>query len=89
MDQQTGKQKQTTRRGFKTKKEASLGVSRLTAKISSGESDSDNNITFEKVYKQWYQAYINTVRESTYVRTYVMFRNHILKHFGNKRIRTM
>ncbi len=40
-------------------------------------------------YKDWYEAYINTVRESTYARTSAMFNNHILPYFGNKRIHTI
>ncbi|MEJ6399962.1 site-specific integrase [Nicoliella lavandulae] len=89
VDLQTGKQKQTTRRGFKTKKEASLELSRLQLEIAQGGIKQENNIKFEDVYKQWYQAYINTVRESTYARTGGMFKNHILVTFGDKRIRTI
>ncbi|GHP14313.1 site-specific integrase [Lentilactobacillus fungorum] len=86
---QTGKPKKTTRRGFKTQKEATLEASRLELEISKGGIPQQDNILFEQVYKEWYQAYINTVRESTYARTSQMFTNHILPYFGNKRIRTI
>ncbi|TPR39123.1 site-specific integrase [Apilactobacillus micheneri] len=89
INQQTGKVKKTTRRGFKSKKEATLEASRLELEIDQGGIKEENNIKFIDVYNQWYQAYINTVRESTYARTDGMFKNHILPAFGNKRIRTI
>ncbi|GAA6237261.1 site-specific integrase [Apilactobacillus micheneri] len=89
MNPQTGKISKTTRRGFKSKKEASLEASRLELEINQGGIKHENNIKFVEVYNQWYQAYINTVRESTYARTDGMFKNHILPAFGNKRIRTI
>ena len=49
----------------------------------------DNNILFETVYHEWYDVYINTVRESTTVRVSNMFANHILPAFGNMRIRSI
>lgn len=88
-DAQTGKPIKTTRRGFTTKKKATLEASRLELEIAQGGIKEENNIKFEDVYKQWYQAYINTVRESTFARTAGMFKNHILVEFGNKRIRTI
>ncbi|MDV7693597.1 integrase [Pediococcus parvulus] len=89
IDPQTGKKKQTTRRGFRTKKQATLEASRLELEISQGGIKQENNILFSKVYEQWYQAYVNTVRESTVARVSKMFDNHILPYFGNKRIRTI
>ncbi len=86
---QTGKKQQTTRRGFKTKKEASLEASKLELEVASGCLKKDNNILFKSVYENWYQGYTNTVRESTMARTDAMFQNHILPEFGNKRIRTI
>ncbi|TPR12613.1 tyrosine-type recombinase/integrase [Apilactobacillus timberlakei] len=89
LNAQTGKVMKTTRRGFKSKKEATLEASRLELEIAQGGIKKENNIKFSKVYEQWYQAYINTVRESTYARTDGMFKNHIIPAFGNKRIRTI
>jgi len=87
---QTGKPRRTRRRGFKTKKEATLAASRLELEISKGSFDKkDNNILFEQVYHEWYASYVNTVRESTTVRVTKMFDNHILPAFGKKRIRTI
>jgi len=87
---QTGKARKTSRRGFKTQKEAALAASRLELEISKGSFDKkDNNILFEQVYHEWYASYVNTVRESTTVRVTKMFDNHILPAFGKKRIRTI
>lgn len=86
---QTGKVTHLTRSGFKSKKDATLEASRLELQISQGGIQKENNITFNEVYNQWYESYINTVRESTYARTRGMFNNHILPEFGNKRIRTI
>ncbi|GEL14042.1 tyrosine-type recombinase/integrase [Lapidilactobacillus mulanensis] len=88
-DLQTGKPKHTVRRGFNTKKEASLAASRLELEASRGAIVKDNNISFQTVYEQWYQAYVNTVGESTWNRTAGMFDNHILPALGKYRIRTI
>ena len=89
LDPQTGKPKRVKRRGFRTKKEATLEANRLELAIAQGDLQKENNILFKTVYEQWYQGYINTVRVSTYARTAGMFDNHILPAFGNKRIRTI
>lgn len=89
LDPQTGKPRNIHRRGFKTKKEATLAASRLELEADQGDLHQDNNILFEEVYHEWYQSYINTVRESTTVRVTKMFDNHILPAFGKKRIRTI
>lgn len=87
INQQTGKKKYITRRGFETKKKATLAGARLELAISKGDLDKKpEHILFEDVYHEWYGNYINTVRESTYARTEGMFNNHILPEFGNKRI---
>ncbi|TPR38588.1 tyrosine-type recombinase/integrase [Apilactobacillus micheneri] len=89
LNSQTGKPKHLSRSGFKNKKEATLEASRLELEVAQGGIKQENNIKFSEVYEQWYQAYINTVRESTYARTDGMFKNHIIPAFGNKRIRTI
>ncbi|WP_353485964.1 tyrosine-type recombinase/integrase [Apilactobacillus xinyiensis] len=89
LNSQTGKPMHLSRSGFKSKKEATLEASRLELEVAQGGIKKENNIKFEEVYHHWYQAYINTVRESTYARTDAMFNNHILPAFGNKRIRTI
>lgn len=87
---QTGRRKGTRRRGFTDIKSAELALASLKLEVANkGKLEKENNISFEQVYKEWYQEYINTVRESTYARTAGMFKNHILPEFGDKRIRTI
>nr|WP_252898932.1 N-terminal phage integrase SAM-like domain-containing protein [Secundilactobacillus odoratitofui] len=75
---------------LRQKKEATLALSRLTLDLQQkGSLVEENNILFETVYHEWYQQYVNTVRESTWARTAKMFDNHILPLFGNKRLRTI
>lgn len=90
IDQQTGKKKYVTRRGFKTKKEAN----HASIKYASLADQNKLNIKkdkhrFKDVYPDWYEIYKNTVRESTWNRTDGMFQNHILPAFGDKWIDTI
>lgn len=90
IDPRTGKERRTSRQGFKTKKEARLALSKLELQADSGKlDDQPMNLTFKDVYKEWYVSYINTVRESTWNRTAGMFDNHILPALGKYRIRTI
>lgn len=89
-DNQTGKKKYIHKRGFKTKKEATLAGARLELAISKGNLEKKpKDYLFLDVYHEWYDNYVNTVRESTYARTAGMFDNHILPEFGNKKISTI
>lgn len=90
VDPQTGKKKSTRRRGFKSKSAARIALSRIEVELQQEPVlPVDNNILFVDVYHEWYDQYINTVRESTWARTAGMFDNHILPLFGNKRLRTI
>lgn len=89
IDPQTGKPKRTTRRGFKTKKAASLAAAQLELQASKGDIQKPKEYLFKDVYAEWYDNYIHTVRESTWNRTAGMFDNHILPIFGNKRMLTI
>lgn len=90
IDPQTGKQKRTRRRGFKSKKEAAIVLSRLEVQTEQTSSiPKENNILFSEVYAEWFPVYQNTVRESTWAKTQKMFINHILPAFGQYRTRTI
>jgi len=87
VDPATGKPRKTTRRGFATKKEAVLSLSRLKYEIEENGLTKVNYDTFEEIYLLWFDsAYINTVKESTYVKTKEMFRVHILPAFGSMKL---
>lgn len=83
IDPGTGKSKRTTRRGFQTKKEAQLALSRLQLEIEEEGFKETKRYTFNDLYELWFEsAYRNTVKESTYTKTQELFTNHILKKFG-------
>ncbi|EJD8473359.1 TPA: site-specific integrase [Staphylococcus pseudintermedius] len=77
----TGKQKRTTRRGFKTERDAKIAEARLQAEVDKNGFLNNDITTFEEVYKLWLEQYENTVRESTYQRVLTLFDTAILKHF--------
>ncbi|ARW20656.1 hypothetical protein S100892_02121 [Pediococcus pentosaceus] len=53
IDPQTGNKKRTRRRGFKTKKEATLALSRLQLELENKSSlPTENNILFSEVYSE-------------------------------------
>ncbi|QHW38241.1 site-specific integrase [Staphylococcus ursi] len=77
----TGKQKRTTRRGFKTERDAKIAEARLQTEVSQNGFLNNDITTFEEVYKLWLEQYENTVRESTYQRVLTLFDTAILEHF--------
>lgn len=86
----TNKKAFTTKRGFKTQREANLELSRLKlnwlddlkAKYEKMEIK-----TFEQVYESWLKEYAATVKESTLYKSEQLFNHHILPAFGNKNIK--
>ncbi|MDN2612698.1 site-specific integrase [Apilactobacillus sp. EABW-1NA] len=89
IDKQTGRKTNTTRSGFKTKKEAVLAASKLEIELSEGKIEKPKDIKYGDVYQEWLPAYENTVRESTLLSTTNIFKNHILNHFSDKKINTI
>ncbi|WP_431029649.1 Arm DNA-binding domain-containing protein [Lysinibacillus sp. LZ02] len=66
VDPLTGKEQRTTRRGFKTKKEAALALARLKLDIDNGTFRKVQAETFQDVYELWIEQYKKTVEESTF-----------------------
>ncbi|MCI1283010.1 MAG: site-specific integrase [Lacticaseibacillus songhuajiangensis] len=91
VDPQTGRQRTTTRRGFKTKREASNAAAAFQLAVNRGDMGKkvQKKYTFAEVYEEWFDNYVNTVTESTWVRTQGFFQIHILPAFGHKRIETV
>jgi len=83
-DPLTGKQIQTTRRGFKDAKQAKLAMARTEIEMNDRGFVNNERATFEDVYKEYFPQYKNTVKESTWVKTEQMYKNHVLPAFGNK-----
>ncbi|WP_285397280.1 site-specific integrase [Lysinibacillus sp. fls2-241-R2A-57] len=78
----TGKQQRTTRRGFKTLKEAKLEIARLKLEIGKGTFKSVVIETYQDIYNLWVVQYEKTVEESTFIKTTRIFKNHILPTLG-------
>lgn len=78
VDPLTGKEQYTTRRGFRTKKEADLALARIKLDISKGSFRKQQAETYQDVYDLWIEQYERTVEESTFIKTTGIFRNHIL-----------
>lgn len=85
-DELTGKPKRTTRRGFKTKNEAKLELSRIQIQIAEGTYRSVRAETYQQLYDLWIVQYEKTVEESTFVKTRGYFKNHILPAMGSYKI---
>ena len=86
IDETTGKDKRIEKRGFKTKKEAQLSLSRLQLDYDKNGSVSNTKYTYNDMYLLWLEQYKNTVKESTLAKTQRTFKNHILPFFGQYRI---
>ncbi|HFI0463311.1 TPA: tyrosine-type recombinase/integrase [Streptococcus suis] len=84
IDPVTGKKKYTTRRNFKTKKEASTALARLKVEVEENGLDgmSIQAKTSKEVCNLWLPNYKNTVKESTYLNQTIAIEKHILPHFG-------
>lgn len=85
----TGKPRKTTRRGFKTKKEAKLALAELELHIKSNgfKNTIKSEVIFQEIYLDWLEQYKNTVKESTFVVQKKAIDLHILPHFGKIKLK--
>ncbi|AEN91942.1 Lambda integrase-like protein(Phage) [Priestia megaterium WSH-002] len=83
---QTGKRKTTTRRGFKTKKEAQIAAGKLEQELLSGTSLTNSTITFNETFAQWFSNHSKTIKPSTKKSIESKFKKHILPRFGKLKI---
>lgn len=85
-DPMTGKPQYTTRRGFKSLKEAEIALARIQLEIANGTFQKRTYETYREVYDAWIETYKDTVEESTLNKTLKYFEHHILPEIGNYRI---
>jgi len=78
----TQKPVKTTRRGFKTKKEAQLELNRLLVDFKKNGLSKHNNETFEEIYLLWLETYKTSVKEVTLLKTEIKFNKWILPIYG-------
>ena len=83
IDPLTGKKKYTTKRGFRTQKEAKTALSRLELELQKTGMPTSTNTTFKESAELWLEGYKKTVKESSYSRTKIIFNKHIYPKFGN------
>lgn len=81
-DLKTGKSKYTTRRGFESRQEANVALSRLTVQSTNANFILDSNLPFEKVADMWIEQYKHTVKASTLTSQKLALRKHVLPSFG-------
>jgi len=86
VDPLTGKQKRTTKRGFKTRQEAKLALARIQLDVANGTYQQERAETYQELYNLWVKQYEKTVEESTFVKTTGIFKNHILLAMGAYKI---
>ena len=87
LDTLTGKRIYTTRRGFKTQKEASLAEARLKLEYEEKTFNAKNSkYTFKQIYDLFLVEHKSTVKESSYLNTIQIAKKHILPKISNKRI---
>ncbi|EUJ25785.1 putative phage integrase [Listeria floridensis FSL S10-1187] len=85
IDETTGNRRQTTRRGFKSEREAELALKRLEYESQEIGIEKGKRVPkFEQLYNAWFENYKRTVKESTWATTKLLFENHILPKFGDK-----
>ena len=86
-DSLTGKQKEIVRKGFKSRKEASLAEARLKLEYEEKTFNAKNNkYTFQQIYDLFLVEHKNTVKPGTYATTVRYAKLHILPKIANKRI---
>lgn len=87
-DPVTSKQRRTTRRGFRTMAEAKTALSRLELEVmENGLPTSKRKImTFEEVYKLWFEQHKATVKESSAYIHNTIIKVQVLPYFGTLRV---
>lgn len=86
VDPLTGKEMTTTRRFFKTKREAQDALTELRIQVNNGTYKKQAVETYEEIYDIWVDHYENTVQDSTFLKTSRIFKNHILPAMGEYKI---
>ncbi|PGB03867.1 site-specific integrase [Bacillus toyonensis] len=85
-----GKYKETSKGGFKTKKEAQLAAAKIEEKIASGVNMQDSHITFHDYMYEWLDIYKkDSVSPRTYYAYHKNIRKYILPEFGTIKIKDL
>lgn len=87
VDSITGKPIKTTRRNFKTKKEAQLALSHLQVNFHQHGLDTKKDLTFRELYSLWFSQHKQNITATTQQRIEIFFDKHILKEFGDSSVK--
>lgn len=82
----TGKDITTTRKGFKTKKEAQIVLNQLKVNVNENGLVIKNQMTFKELYDLWLVQYRLTVKPSSVAVARRYCENHVLPAFGHLRL---
>jgi integrase len=89
-DPRTGKRRQTTRRGFKTKKEAQLAAAKLLEEVTTGTYIQEENILFKDFANEWLKMYeIEGSVKISSVRARKHEVNNLIHYFANTKIKNI
>lgn len=89
-DSVTGKRIETSRRGFKTKKEAQIALNKLQLAFEENKyKEKTKNYSVNDVFELWYETYKNTVKETTAHHRYNMFVNTFGDNIGKLNIKKL
>lgn len=87
IDPLTGKQKNLNKGGFLSEKDARLFLADATMALNQGTFLSrECNMTYEEVYREWFELHSMEVKGSTQNLIKKHFKTHILPKFGEMRI---
>lgn len=86
-DPATGERKSTTKRGFKTKKEAQLAAAEIEREVADGVYSPESNITFDKFSEDWLKEYKLRVKKSTFKTRDLWTRKVLRNKFGALRMK--
>jgi integrase len=86
-DPVTGKKKRTTRRGFKTRKEANIALSKLLVEVDELGLRQNDQITFQEVFEEWFKQHRKEIKPTTVYAIKSKFSRRILPVFGPYKVK--
>lgn len=87
LDPITGKRRQATKGGFRTKKEAEAAAAKVVAEIADGTYIKENNILFEQFAQDWLDLYRSGGAKESSIRQRMFQVNALNKHFAKLKLR--
>ncbi|MCM3316143.1 site-specific integrase [Rummeliibacillus stabekisii] len=83
VDPRTGKKKQKTVSGFKTKKEAQLAAAKIEESVSTGEYKTLEKMTFSDFALKWEKLNKENFKSTTYSTYIGIIKNRLVPYFNN------